>query len=72
MTRQVGRPDKITERAAIVAEFALMAADPDYQVEAAQVMRDFEASDRESWAILANPMWVFDHVNMSLARGAGW
>jgi metal-responsive CopG/Arc/MetJ family transcriptional regulator len=37
------------ERAAIDAEFALMAADPDYQAEAAQVMRDFDASDRETW-----------------------
>ena len=59
MTRQVGRPEKIrlqrTERAAIDAEFALMAADLDYQVESAQVMSDFEASDRESWAHLASP-----------------
>jgi hypothetical protein len=41
------------ERAAIDAEFALMAADPAYQAEAAQVMRDFEASDRETWEDLA-------------------
>lgn len=41
------------ERAAIDAEFARMAADPDYQVEAAQVMSDFDASDRESWENLA-------------------
>ena len=41
------------ERAAIDAEFALMASDPDYQAEAAQILRDFDASDREAWADLA-------------------
>jgi metal-responsive CopG/Arc/MetJ family transcriptional regulator len=41
------------ERVAIDAEFALMAADPDYQAEAARIMRDFDASDRETWAVLA-------------------
>ena len=41
------------ERAAIDAEFALMAADPDYQAEAALIMRDFDASDRETWVDLA-------------------
>ena len=30
------------ERAAIDAEFALMGTDPDYQAEAAQIMRDFD------------------------------
>jgi metal-responsive CopG/Arc/MetJ family transcriptional regulator len=37
------------EREAIDAEFALMAADPDYQAEAAGIMCDFDASDRETW-----------------------
>jgi metal-responsive CopG/Arc/MetJ family transcriptional regulator len=41
------------ERAAIDAEFALMAADPDYQAETARVMRDFDASDHETWENLA-------------------
>ena len=41
------------ERAAIDAEFARMAADPDYQAEAARIMRDFDASDRETWENLA-------------------
>jgi metal-responsive CopG/Arc/MetJ family transcriptional regulator len=41
------------ERAAIDAEFGLMAADPDYQAEAARIMRDFEAADRETWSDLA-------------------
>jgi metal-responsive CopG/Arc/MetJ family transcriptional regulator len=41
------------ERAAIDAEFALMADDPDYQAEAARIMRDFDASDRETWENLA-------------------
>jgi len=41
------------ERAAIDAEFALMAADPGCQAEAAQIMRDFDASDRETWEDLA-------------------
>jgi len=41
------------ERAAIDSEFALMAADPDYQAEAAEIMRGFEASDRETWEDLA-------------------
>jgi metal-responsive CopG/Arc/MetJ family transcriptional regulator len=41
------------ERAAIDAEFAIMAADPDYQAEAARIMRDFEAADRETWSNLA-------------------
>ena len=41
------------ERAAIDAEFALMAADPDYQAEATRIMRDFDASDRETWVDLA-------------------
>ena len=37
------------ERAAIDAEFALMATDPHYQAEATEIMRGFEASDRETW-----------------------
>jgi metal-responsive CopG/Arc/MetJ family transcriptional regulator len=41
------------ELAAIDAEFALMADDPDYQTEAARIMRDFEAADRETWENLA-------------------
>jgi metal-responsive CopG/Arc/MetJ family transcriptional regulator len=41
------------ERAAIDAEFALMAADAEYQAEAAGIRRDFDASDRETWAGLA-------------------
>ena len=41
------------ERAAIDAEFALMAADPEYQAEAARIMLDFDGSDRETWAGLA-------------------
>jgi metal-responsive CopG/Arc/MetJ family transcriptional regulator len=41
------------EHARIDAEFALMAADPDYQAEAARIMRDFDASDRETWENLA-------------------
>ena len=40
------------ERAAIDAEFALMASDPEYQAEAAQIMRDFDGADRETWADL--------------------
>jgi len=38
------------ERAAIDAEFALMASDPEYQAEAARIMRDFQTSDDESWS----------------------
>ena len=38
------------ERAAIDAEFALMATDPEYQAETAQIMRDFDGADRETWA----------------------
>ena len=38
------------ERAAIDAEFALMASDPEYQAEAARIMRDFRVSDDETWA----------------------
>ncbi len=38
------------ERAAIDAEFALMASDHEYQAEAARIMRDFKASDDESWS----------------------
>jgi metal-responsive CopG/Arc/MetJ family transcriptional regulator len=41
------------ERDAIDAEFALMATDPDYRAEAARIMRDFDASDRETWEDLA-------------------
>ncbi len=41
------------ERAAIDAEFALMAADPDYQADIARIMRDFDASDHETWVDLA-------------------
>ena len=41
------------ERVAIDAEFALMAADPDYQAETARIMHDFDASDRETWVDLA-------------------
>jgi metal-responsive CopG/Arc/MetJ family transcriptional regulator len=41
------------ERAAIDAEFALMAADPAYQSEAAQILHDFDTSDREAWENLA-------------------
>jgi metal-responsive CopG/Arc/MetJ family transcriptional regulator len=41
------------ELAAIDAEFALMAADPDYQTETAGIMRDFEGADRETWENLA-------------------
>jgi metal-responsive CopG/Arc/MetJ family transcriptional regulator len=41
------------ERAAIDAEFALMATDAEYQAEAAGIMSDFDASDRETWAGLA-------------------
>ena len=40
------------ERAAIDAEFALMAADADYQADTALIMRDFDASDRETWVDL--------------------
>ena len=41
------------ERVAIDAEFALMAADPDYQAETARIMHDFDASDHETWVDLA-------------------
>ena len=38
------------ERAAIDAEFALMASDPEYQAEATRIMSDFKVSDDETWA----------------------
>jgi metal-responsive CopG/Arc/MetJ family transcriptional regulator len=41
------------ERAAIDSEFAVMAADPEYQAEATEIMGDFDASDRETWEDLA-------------------
>jgi Arc/MetJ-type ribon-helix-helix transcriptional regulator len=39
-------------RAALDAEFALMAADGELQSESAQLMREFDAADRESSAML--------------------
>ncbi len=37
------------ERAAIDAEFALMASDPEYQAEVARATNDFRFSDDETW-----------------------
>jgi len=37
------------ERAAIDAEFAEMSRDAEYQVETAQIMREFDTADREIW-----------------------
>jgi Arc/MetJ-type ribon-helix-helix transcriptional regulator len=41
------------ERAAIDAEFESMASDPAYRAESADLMREFEGADRETWENLS-------------------
>ena len=41
------------ERAAIDAEFAEMSGDTEYQVETAQIMKEFDTADREMWEDVA-------------------
>ncbi len=41
------------ERAAIDTEFELMASDPAYRAESAELMREFDGADRETWENLS-------------------